>query len=77
MKALCREKLLRKKLQLYEANDTNRTVTMRDALIMIQEAWDAIKTPTIINCFVKGGFDVARIRSEQMDEEEAAAERER
>ena len=63
--------MLRKKLQLYESNDTNRNITVRDALIMIKEAWDQVTPPTIINCFVKGGFEVARIRGEMMDEQEA------
>lgn len=76
LKTLYRSKLLRKKLQLYEANDEKRVVTIRDAITMIKEAWDDVKPPTIINCFVKAGFDVARIRCEQMDAEEAEAARE-
>lgn len=64
LKTLYRSKLLRKKLQLYEANDTNRVITIRDAITMIKEAWDEVRAPCIINCFVKAGFDVARIRGE-------------
>lgn len=75
LKTLYRGKLLRKKLQLYESgSDVSRNITIRDALIMMNESWADMKVPTIINCFVKAGFNVARIRSEQMDEEE---ERER
>lgn len=76
LKTLYRSKLLRKKLQLYEANDGNRTITIRDAITMIAEAWDDVRKPCIINCFTKGGFDVVRIRQEQL-EEEAAEEAER
>lgn len=76
LKTLYRSKLLRKKLHLYEAKDGNCQVTVRDAITMVKEAWDEVSKPCIINCFVKAGFDVARIRSEQMDEE-AALEAER
>ena len=64
---------MRRKLQLYEAKESSN-ITVRDALIMIKQAWDDVKVPTIINCFVKARFDVARIRGEMMDEEERFAE---
>lgn len=64
LKTLYRSKLLRQKLQLYEANEGMRNITIRDAITMVKEAWDEVSKPCIINCFVKAGFDVARIRSE-------------
>lgn len=67
LKTLYRSKLLRKKLQLYEANDGKRTITVRDAITMITEAWDEVKKPCIINCFTKAGFDVVRIRQEEIE----------
>jgi hypothetical protein len=71
LKTLYRSKLLRKKLQLYEANDGNRNITIRDAITMVAEAWDDVGKPCIINCFLKAGFDVVRARMEQLEGESA------